>query len=308
MATIESTATSPNPGSSATSIIKARDSATARRRAGVDAAQHRGSLTNGLYASMLVTLCRDRGRCSPAVGSARAFTQSRACGIRGEEALHTMIDELSPIVRYIAHEMIVNARCDVTKRIRRFNTSDGDACVTEFFKGSMWRAMFGALSPQACANMLAGQRTGALVMWTLQVMEGGPWDHKPILKAKFRSSVDPVSRQWHQYGDQMFFHDVWSNLHYGYVGVAAGFSEGMLLDGAGLEQVGSDVLHKRWPLRSPGVRGLRAWDHAHDRVAVAKGIELYKRFPAGISESIVMDAVRNTVDIALTQPFPGTLP
>jgi hypothetical protein len=214
-----------------------------------------------------------------------------------------MIDELSPIARYIALEMTVNARCEITQRIRRFNSTDGEACVTEFFKGSMWRAMFGALSPQACMKMLAGQRTGALVMWTLQVREGGPWDHKPMVRAKFASSVDP-ERQWHRFGEKRYLHDLWSNLHYGYVGVAAGFGVGMLLDGAGLEQVGSDVLHKRWPLRSPGVRGLRAWDHPHDRVAVAKGIELYARFPQGVSEGVIMDAVRNTPNIALTQDLP----
>jgi len=216
-----------------------------------------------------------------------------------------MIDELTPIARYIALEMTVNARCELTQRIRRFNTSDGEACVTEFFTGAMWRTMFGVLSPQGCASMLAGQQAGALRMWTLQVMENGPWDHKPLIRARFASSVD-AEHKWHRLGDTEYFYDLWSNLHYGYVGIAAGFSEDILLDGAGLEQIGSSVLHGRWPLRAAGVRGLRAWDDPWDRVAVAAGIELYKRFPQGVSDGVVMQTVRTTPKIALTRPVAST--
>ena len=34
------------------------------------------------------------------------------------------------------------------------------------------------------------------------------------------------------------YSDIGSNIHYDYVGTAAGFDEGVLLDGAGLEQIG----------------------------------------------------------------------
>ncbi|MOA31335.1 hypothetical protein D3C78_1524870 [compost metagenome] len=70
---------------------------------------------------------------------------------------------------------------------------------------------------------------------------------------------------WHKHGKQDYSYDIWSNIHYGYVGMAGGFSESLLLDGAGLEQIASDSL--RWirdskkfpgPKRSEGVDGLRA--------------------------------------------------
>lgn len=64
------------------------------------------------------------------------------------------------------------------------------------------------------------------------------WDHKPyILKTfNFKHLKEPQKR--HQLGDFNYYHDIWSNIHYGYVGTAAGFIESELLEGAGIEQIG----------------------------------------------------------------------
>jgi hypothetical protein len=70
--------------------------------------------------------------------------------------------------------------------------------------------------------------------------------HKPyILKTfNFRNLKRP--QQHHKLGNFIYYHDIWSNLHYGYVGTAAGFSESELLDGAGIEQIGSKLLKMVW--------------------------------------------------------------
>jgi hypothetical protein len=83
------------------------------------------------------------------------------------------------------------------------------------------------------------------------------------------------SRVWHAYGGTAYYYDVWSNVHYGYAGTAAGFSESTLLDGAGLEQIGSDLLRSRWPKGTDGVKGLRRFDGLSDRVAIMVGIKLF---------------------------------
>ena len=42
---------------------------------------------------------------------------------------------------------------------------------------------------------------------------------------------------WHKYKDYDYYYDVWSNIHYGYVGLSVGFDEKTLLGGADLAQV-----------------------------------------------------------------------
>ena len=46
---------------------------------------------------------------------------------------------------------------------------------------------------------------------------------------------------WHKYGQHDYYFDIWSNIHYGYVGTASGFCRDKLIDGAGVAQIGSDV-------------------------------------------------------------------
>ena len=60
----------------------------------------------------------------------------------------------------------------------------------------------------------------------------------------------------------VFYYDIWANIHYGYVGKAAGFSENDLLTGAALEQA---VAH-------PGQTG----DDLSDRASIQIGIRLYR--------------------------------
>ncbi|MGF0344968.1 polymorphic toxin type 44 domain-containing protein [Rhodococcus sp. IEGM1300] len=99
----------------------------------------------------------------------------------------------------------------------------------------------------------------------------------------------------HKQGAHDYYYDIWSNIHYGYVGMASGLSESLLLDGAGAEQIVSDSWRKvkelalvaqedrklPGPHRSVGVIGLRAWDDAPDRISIGIGTKLYSRYPNG---------------------------
>lgn len=79
-----------------------------------------------------------------------------------------------------------------------------------------------------------------------QVDDGKDWDHKwQIVKDKDLMKVT-VHRltpskvcshsHYHKYKNYDYFFDVWSNIHYGYVGLSVGFDEDTLLKGSDIQQ------------------------------------------------------------------------
>uniref|UniRef100_UPI000491A748 polymorphic toxin type 44 domain-containing protein n=1 Tax=Pseudomonas sp. Ant30-3 TaxID=1488328 RepID=UPI000491A748 len=160
-----------------------------------------------------------------------------------------------------------------------------------------WYAQVGATSPQVIG---ASKGAAAMALFTERVGQDRPWDHKPILAEKYNGVV------YHKQGDYDYFYDIWSNIHYGYVGRAGGLSESILLDGAGAEQIVSDTLRKvgevlkkpkeerrlPGPNRSVDIDGLRAWDDAPDRTSISIGIKLFSQHPnGGVTAKMVMNEV-----------------
>jgi hypothetical protein len=140
----------------------------------------------------------------------------------------------------------------------------------------------------------------AMAIWTKQVGQNMEWDHKPKLRELF-----PGVR--HKQGKYLYYYDIWSNIHYGYVGIIGGLSESVLLDGAGAEQIASDSLRKAEELRtkpkedrvllgprpttSPWTE-LRSWDDVADRVSISIGINLANQHPYGeITAQMIMNKV-----------------
>lgn len=88
--------------------------------------------------------------------------------------------------------------------------------------------------------------------WFLKVRAGADWDHKPILQQMYKDIPDPpgpygqMGRAFHFpiRGDVLYeyYYDVWSNIHYGFVGTKAGFDAKTLQDGgaAGLPGTGGN--------------------------------------------------------------------
>ncbi|MFC9624800.1 polymorphic toxin type 44 domain-containing protein [Streptomyces sp. NPDC056930] len=74
----------------------------------------------------------------------------------------------------------------------------------------------------------------ALGLWGTSVASGSVWDHKPNLRNKFGLSgenADDLHFKIPGEGSELFY-DVWSNIHYGSIGRAAGFTGGALHAGA----------------------------------------------------------------------------
>jgi hypothetical protein len=211
-------------------------------------------------------------------------------------------DELTPIARYIAAEMNTNAHGDDVKHMAEMNAFSPEQCITDYTHLPWWKQLLQlGITPEQCVKMGMSFHTAALLSWGLKVRQDGDWDHKPKIAKRFHPR-SPGLQHWHLYGNTLYFYDVWSNIHYGYVGRAAGFSSDVLLDGAGLEQIGSDLATLNLPSRSPGVDGLRAWDGPSDRAAITMGIDLYRRHAHHITANEVLMAVITSPDIR-TKPY-----
>lgn len=139
----------------------------------------------------------------------------------------------SAAVRYIHGEIQTNARSRIVRRIRALNV--------------------GVIVSPAPAKAAAG------LLWRKQVKPNGPWDHKPLLKRKFNMrSEDDFFMDVPGTASRVYY-DIWSNIHYGYVGRVAGFTATELivaqnLPGTGEHSKADDLkvklgiwLHKQYP-------------------------------------------------------------
>lgn len=202
-------------------------------------------------------------------------------GVRPPRAL----DELTPIARWMVQEMRCNAAGEDAQRIQRLNSYSPETCLAETRDWPRWQQLLSGPHWQAsCLDRATSTKLAAFMVWGNLVRQNGPWDHKPIIARLFTPAVDSGEQHYHRYDDYVYYYDVWSNVHYGYVGRACGFSESELLDGAGLEQIASDLLRLERVKSAPGVKGLRRFDHYNDRVAVEIGISLHDR------PSVALDA------------------
>ncbi|PWY40445.1 polymorphic toxin type 44 domain-containing protein [Pseudomonas sp. RW409] len=207
-----------------------------------------------------------------------------------EEKVCTDPDRMEELANYIADEMNRNINSPSVRQMKDLNSFDPAAETRKYAELPFYMRF--ALEPDIYSLAL-GKKAKAFAIWTERVGQNRPWDHKPILQKLFGEYP------WHKQGAYEYFYDIWSNIHYGYVGVAGGLSESVLLDGAGVEQIGSDTWRfiknpKRFdgPQRTKGVEGMRAWDDVPDRVSIIIGMSLYKEYPnGGLTGKIIMDKV-----------------
>lgn len=197
-------------------------------------------------------------------------------------------DMMEQVASYIAGEMNRNITHPSVLKMKKLTSFDAAAENAKFQK-LPWYAR---LSPPNFQAMELGNTTAAMALWTERVGQNRPWDHKVTIGQQFGGT-------WQKQGQLDYFYDIWSNIHYGYIGRVGGLSETVLLDGAGLEQIASDSIRKiqKWderkgPHRSADIEGMRAWDDIGDRVSIGIGVKLYKQHPnGGITAKILMDEV-----------------
>lgn len=200
--------------------------------------------------------------------------------------------EALPVIEYIVNEMNRNVAGADARRIRDLNAYSADKCIEIWQQQSLLRQFLTANVPTDCINAETSCKQAALVSWGLLVRQDGPWDHKPIIRRTFHPR-GPGEQTWHRLGNWEYFYDIWSNIHYGYLGIACGFSASTLLNGAGLEQIGSDIWRHRLPQRRPGVAGLAGFDDPSDQTAIQIGISLFGSGQNRVTVPQVRDAVES---------------
>ncbi|MBC7228647.1 MAG: hypothetical protein H5T61_15680 [Thermoflexales bacterium] len=141
----------------------------------------------------------------------------------------------------------------------------------------------------------------------------GNWDHKPILTGKGSPVPEIINERpgkpwgYSTVGSRLYYFDIWSNIHYGYVGRASGFSQPELTGGAGIEQIGSDFVSGVTPHRSPDADNwLASWDDPSDNAAIQIGIRLWNQYGLAVRPADLYLAVLEESRLA-TQPL-GSAP
>ena len=157
-------------------------------------------------------------------------------------------NEPPPVVQYIYGEMIKNAKSNVTLFIMTLNSQ------SQFVTGGVAKAE-------------------AYTLWGVMVRTNGPWDHKSYIRNMEKEAGR--HRLYQRVGEFEYKFDTWSNIHYGYVGAGAGFSSEELLNGAGFEQIGTNMMDRRGPVAAPGVSGLKRYDDPYDQAGIELGYQLW---------------------------------
>lgn len=152
---------------------------------------------------------------------------------------------------FILGEMLTNARsqeaAQIAAAIARSKSAEqyGEEALEDMKKAS-WYEVFRTSGDRQIFNSMVQQSAFAMLeakgRWFVQVREDGPWDHKPILKRMYESMPSPprpfgaMGRAFHFpiRGDVFheFYYDIWSNIHFGFVGTRCGFDEKTLQEGA----------------------------------------------------------------------------
>lgn len=164
-----------------------------------------------------------------------------------EEKMHT--EEMSTyrcthkdgaidVAEYILNEIKTNVSGRIAEIIRHLIDEE-----TLKLRYAEWEKLpfYAKIAPPPQPDLLA-----AMTVWYQTVKTGSTWDHKPRIRDKFGflgvarplppPGNTPSKSYYHKYKQYDYFYDVWSNIHYGYVGLSVGFSQDLLLTGSTWEQ------------------------------------------------------------------------
>jgi RHS repeat-associated protein len=237
------------------------------------------------------------------------------------------------------HVLCIDSKCDLTwhpiEQRPKLRTGIAPRAIS-YIHGEMTRNATSAVSQviwgfNAAAKLFYHPRyfpvqepisqATAQFVWASQVLDArlkkyvgpfapliGNWDHKPILTNKIDSPVPEIAEtgQWSTVGDLQYRFDIWSNIHYGYVGRAANFTGNELINGAGVEQIGSDIYNKNTPSRSSNAPTWRAsWDDPSDTAAIQIGIDMWNRYGLTVTTADLYLAVLENPRLT-SQPIGGS--
>lgn len=142
-------------------------------------------------------------------------------------------------------------------------------------------------------------RLKAYSKWKGLVAARRIWDHKKDIPSKQRGEMWSCDKEKHF----LFHFDIWSNIHYGFIGKLIGFSEWELTSGAGVAQLkDNQKSFETWTTQYFQNRGrefgdadfVAAFDDAIDNEAIKIGFRLYDRFgisPSSLTPQDIIDEI-----------------
>lgn len=112
--------------------------------------------------------------------------------------------------------------------------------------------------------------------FVINVMSEGKWDYKIPIQKEFNVwSLDAPRGTRYQ-------HDIWGNLHYGYIGSAIGYSKIFLLLGGHFASLQSTLFKRAFP----------KFDEPKDQAAITIGINLWNSFGRNVKKDDILRKVR----------------
>lgn len=193
------------------------------------------------------------------------------------------IDGAIEIAKYIVNEIKKNVNSQVASSIRYWTLEEEYQKRYDSWKKE--NILVQALTQPEPLNLIK-----AKILWTERVFRKRPWDHKDLIRQMFKDlaveRVNPRTKviyksYYHKYKGFDYFYDVWSNIHYGYVGLSVGFDEETLLDGADLAQIIDS-------------RAKNVEDTDDDKISIKIGFALYYkygRYAKGLTAQAILDAL-----------------
>lgn len=193
------------------------------------------------------------------------------------------------VADYILNEIKTNIRGQTAETIRYLIDED-----TLKQRRAEWDKLpfYAKLAPPPQPDLLA-----AMAVWYQTVKTGSTWGHKPKIRDRFSSVAvaRPLPRKgkqsrsyYHKFKQHDYFYDVWSNIHYGYVGLSVGFSESLLLKGSTWEQN-----------MTPGAIGD---DTVDDVTSMKIGFALFHqhgKYAESLTVNNILDALEQTADLLI---------
>lgn len=171
------------------------------------------------------------------------------------------------VVNYIHHEMVENAQGEVAHAIATSIEHAPDHPALYAWANVLWGS-------QVMDARIKEYVPPWLAKWL------GNWDHKRTIRSRMSDEEG-----WSSIGSRQYRYDIWSNIHYGYVGLASGFNESVLVENAGVEQIGSAIVSHDMPKYSSqnqtminGFAPNAGWDETSDLAAIMIGVRLWRQY------------------------------
>lgn len=185
---------------------------------------------------------------------------------------------------YITGEMKKNPFTPEAQKIQRH--LEKSTFKSTFDRLSWWKKGLYSAFPKIGFISTSGKHYSyACRLWSQLVGYNKPWDHKTYLKIKLKqylserqAKVVEDSWAWSKLNDHDYYFDIWSNIHYGYVGYHIGFSEDVLTGGASAIQLYHDELGQKHTYQYHSENGnfFNRFDDVTDQISIRLGIDLAK--------------------------------